>query len=135
VSVYLDASAVVKLVAEEPGHEKLRDLLRSPIASSELLRAEVPRAIRRLAEDEPATVTSRLFDQAARWLDAMALIGISRELLDIAGSLESPGLRTLDAIHIASALSIVSEVEAFITYDRRQANAASQAGLPVVVPE
>ena len=132
---YLDASAVVKLVVRESGSDALGAVLGgSPsIVSSELVRAELPRAIRRLSgEDE--TTRERLIDAAIERLAHLDLISVSPERLDAAGALVDPALRTLDAIHIASALVIAGELDAFITYDTRQAAAATRLGLPVRTP-
>jgi predicted nucleic acid-binding protein len=59
---------------------------------------------------------------------------VSAALLDRAGALEPPTLRTLDAIHVASALALGDELEAIVTYDVRMAAAAEGLGLPLAAP-
>ncbi len=64
----------------------------------------------------------------------MALLAVDMEIPERAAGLEPPELRTLDAIHPASALSLGSDLLAFVTYDDRQLAAARKAGLPVTSP-
>lgn len=64
----------------------------------------------------------------------MQLIELDAATARFAGELEPAALRSLDAIHLASALAVADELEAFITYDSRLADAARNAGLTVVTP-
>lgn len=64
----------------------------------------------------------------------MALLAVDAPVLEAAAGLGPAELRTLDAIHVASALSLGGDLRAFVTYDERQASAARKAGLPVETP-
>ena len=132
---YLDASAVVKLVVREPETRGLRAYLRGrgPSISSELVLAEVPRAIRRAGLDRPEN-SARALAAAERVLRGLALRRLTRGLLVEAAGFGQPRLRTLDAIHIATALDLRGAVECFVGYDRRQLDAAAAAGLPTASP-
>ncbi len=94
--------------------------------SSALLRAESLRSARHLGPDALATVREGL-----RRVD---LIGIDDRLLDAAGTLEPQVLRTLDAIHLATALAVGDDLEAIVTYDERMVDAARLIGLPTATP-
>jgi predicted nucleic acid-binding protein len=128
--VYLDSSALVKLVVREPESDDLRAFLgENPAAvSSALAVTEVRRAVGRLSPRRS------LSDRARLVLDGVALLEMELEILEKAASLLPAELRTLDAIHIASALSLGTDLLAFVSYDDRQRNAARKAGLPLVQP-
>jgi uncharacterized protein len=131
---YADASALVKLVREEPESEALRSfVVDADLVASELVLVEVPRAIRRAAVHEPRLDVDALAARAIETLEALALVALERHLLVAAGALDEPGLRTLDAIHVVAAVH-VSPLDGFVTYDRRQAAAAGLAGLGAVAP-
>ena len=66
-------------------------------------------------------------------LDALALLPVDRAVLAAAGAIAEPALRALDAIHVAAA-AYLSPVDAFVTYDERQAAAARLAGLRTTAP-
>lgn len=93
---------------------------------SELLRVEVIRGARR--------VDASVEQPARTLLDATGLVAMSSALLEQAAILRPPGLRSLDAIHLASALSIRDDLTAFVAYDHRLLEAARDRGLPVVSP-
>lgn len=132
--LYLDASALVKLVRAEPESPALGQYLHgADLLSSALVLAEVPRAIRRAAADDPALPLERLVERSGELLDAVALLPVDTHVLDAAGALSEPALRALDAIHVAAALA-VSPVDAFVSYDQRQSAAARLAGLRTVAP-
>lgn len=98
----------------------------TPKVSSELARVEVVRACRRIAADAlPA---------ARALLTGVNLIPMTRDLLDEAGVAGSTSLRSLDAIHLASALSIREDLSAFVGYGVRLTSAAAEAGLLAVQP-
>ena len=122
---YLDTSAYVKLPLEEAGHEELRQEFSrwDGYVSSMLLGAEAIRAC--------ARKSSRGAQDARLWLESVALLPLDDSVLDIATSLSPPTLRTLDALHVATALSVRDELGAFFTFDRRLAEAAAVHGLPV----
>ena len=126
--VYLDSSALVKLVVAEPESSALRRYLRRhPVrASCALARVEVVRAVR--PHGAPAMTRAR---QLLRRLD---LIQLDDELLDAAATLDGVVLRSLDAIHLAAAHTLGDELTAVVTYDDRMTTAAGLAGLVVDAP-
>jgi uncharacterized protein len=131
---YADASALVKLVRIEPESGALRAYLDgADLISSELVLTEVPRALHRAVAQDPALPLDLLLERAGDLIDAFALRPLDRSLLAGAGALAEPTLRALDAIHVASAVDL-SPIEAFVTYDERQAAAARLAGLRTMAP-
>jgi predicted nucleic acid-binding protein len=131
---YADSSALVKLVRDEPESAALRAFVDdAELISCELALTEVPRAIRRAAARDARLPVDLLLDRAAETLDAIALLPLDRSLLLVAGALQEPALRALDAIHVAAAAD-VSPIDAFLSYDERQAAAARLAGLRTVAP-
>ena len=85
------------------------------------------RAIGRIAEPGDAA-------QVGIVLSGLQFIELGADTTELAGSLAPARLRSLDAIHLASALAVAPELDAFVTYDARLADAARAAGLEVVVP-
>jgi predicted nucleic acid-binding protein len=131
---YADASALVKLVRHESQTAALGTFLAgADIIASELVLTEVPRAVHRAASDDPALPLDALMARADDVLQTLALLPLDRALLLAAGALAEPMLRALDAIHIASAVAVLP-IDAFVTYDDRQAAAARLAGLRTVAP-
>jgi len=135
---YFDASAVLKRYVAESGSDAVARLLRRhPLISSALLVVEITSALhRRRAEFGPAgpkTTWKRFFEDRARW----RLATVSDPVLALAEDvIRSSGLRTLDAIHVATAVLVGRELGsslAFVTADGAQASAAREAGLKVVV--
>lgn len=127
--IYLDASAIVKLVVEEAETEALRAWLRrrrSPLVTSDLSRVEVVRACLRA---QPEALL-----EAQRAVARLATVPLTRGLLATAASLRPPSLRALDAMHVASALAIGSPLRAFVTYDHRLAGAAADHDMTVAAP-
>ncbi|HEX6780762.1 MAG TPA: type II toxin-antitoxin system VapC family toxin [Solirubrobacterales bacterium] len=132
--LYTDASALVKLVRDEAESVALRAYLRdADLVSSELVLTEIPRAVRRAATLEPDLPLDLLLERAGAVIDALALRPLDRALLSGAGALAEPALRALDAIHVASAVQL-DPIDAFVTYDERQAAAARLAGLRTMAP-
>jgi hypothetical protein len=132
--LYADASALVKLVREEPESGALRAYIAgADLISSALVLTEVPRAIRRAVADDPWLPLEPLLAQAAAVLDALALLPLDDALLAAAGAITEPRLRALDALHVAVAVD-VSPIDAFVTYDERQAAAARLGGLRTMRP-
>lgn len=128
-ALYLDSSAFVKLIIEEAGSAAVRAFLAGSGArrvSSALLRTESLRAVRHLGPDALATVREGL-----RRVD---LIGIDDRMLDAAGTLEPLVLRTLDAIHLATAMAVGDDLDAIVTYHDRMLEAARLIGLPTATP-
>jgi uncharacterized protein len=131
---YADASALVKLVREEPETAALHAFLdNADLVSSELILTEVPRAIRRAAAHDPQLPLQALIDRAGELVEALALLPLDRALLAAAGVVAEPALRTLDAIHVIAAVDL-SPIDAFVSYDQRQSAAARLAGLRTVAP-
>jgi predicted nucleic acid-binding protein len=130
--IYLDSCALVKLVSPAPETAALERYLREHAdkrhVASALVRTEVRRALRR------AEASAKLLATADKLLAAVITISIRDELLDAAGRLTEPGLRSLDAIHLATAQSLGPALTAFVTYDRRLLNAADRAGLATAAP-
>ena len=126
---YLDSSAFVKLVVAEPESQALRGAItRWPRrASSALLRAETIRALRRSGNQ-------RQIPAARRLIRGVGLIRVDEPLLDRAADLEPGDLRTLDAIHLASALEIGPDLGVFLVYDTRLKAAAEAYGLQAESP-
>ncbi|MFI5198482.1 MAG: type II toxin-antitoxin system VapC family toxin, partial [Thermoanaerobaculia bacterium] len=122
--VYLDSSALVKLVVREAESEALRAWVAAHPATvtSALAVTEVRRAVSRLS------LRRGLSDRARLVLDSLALLAVDRDVLETAAGLAPRELRTLDAIHIASALSLGADLLAFVSYDDRQRAAARKAG-------
>jgi predicted nucleic acid-binding protein len=131
---YADTSALVKLVREEAESGALRAYVEgADLVSSELVLTEIPRAVRRAVAQDPALPLDLLLKRAGELVDALALRPLDRALLAAAGALVEPAVRALDAIHVASAVDLDS-IEAFVTYDERQAAAARLAGLRTMTP-
>ncbi len=128
--VYLDSSALVKLVVSEPESAALMEFLRGrpDRVSSTLVLAEVPRALRR------ARLGAAARRRAREILARVALVDIDRRALAAAAAIDPPTARTLDAIHLATALGLREDLVALITYDRRLAIAAELADLHVQAP-
>ncbi len=126
--VYLDSSALVKLVVAEPESGALRRALRRDAwrVSCALARVEVMRAVR---PQGAAAVT-----RARRLLRRLDLVQIDDELLDAAAALDPGVLRSLDAIHLAAAQTLGDELSAVITYDERMTAAARLLDFAVDAP-
>jgi predicted nucleic acid-binding protein len=128
--IYLDSSALLKLLFEEGESAALAQWLEqhvgTPAVSSEVARVEVLRASRRL---NPAALPA-----ARSLLAQLDLIPLTSVLLAEAAEVGDPLLRTLDALHLASAMSIRTELSAFVAYDHRLAAAAAAFGLDPVRP-
>ncbi|HEV3168695.1 MAG TPA: type II toxin-antitoxin system VapC family toxin [Actinocrinis sp.] len=127
--IYLDTSAVLKLVAPEAETAALElwiaERSAMPRVSSRLLRIELLRTVTRHAPDR--------IDRARLLLSGIALIGMD-EVASSAEVIGDPLLRSLDAIHLATADSLRSAISAFVTYDKRLAGAATALSLPVEAP-
>ena len=131
---YADASALVKLILDEPESDALRRfLVDAELVSSELVLTETPRAVHRAVSDDPRLPRDRLLERAYQLAETIGLIPVDRELLIAAGRLDEPLLRALDAIHLSSAL-VASPHDGVVTYDERQAAVARLAGLRTVAP-
>jgi predicted nucleic acid-binding protein len=128
--IYLDSAAVVKLVRHEPSTSALVRWLNAragvPLVSSALVEVEVPRALRRTAPGALPAVPATL----AR----LYRLEIDATVRGVAASFPDPQLRSLDAIHLATAMQVAAQLESFVTYDNRLLAFAQGAGLPVANP-
>jgi predicted nucleic acid-binding protein len=128
--IYLDCSALMKLVRAESETEALQEWLalrpEQPVVTSELGRVEVLRAARRIG--------GRVLAEASLVVGDLDLVPLDRAVQDLACEIGQPLLRTLDALHLASALLLSEQLTAFVAYDQRLTSAARAAGLVVVVP-
>jgi uncharacterized protein len=128
--IYVDSCAVVKLIIDEEHSAALNSHLSSAapeVISSELTRAEVCRTLIRLGQRE------RTRAKADAVLAQIAKLPIGT-IVGMAADLPQPWLRTLDALHVATAQMLGSAVSEFITYDKRLAKAATEVGLPLTMP-
>jgi hypothetical protein len=129
VAHYLDTSALVKLVVAEPETPALRTWLAAEdrvLVAGDLVRTELIRAVRRWAPDRAV--------QARVVLDAVTLIHIDSAIFDEAARLDPPSLRSLDAVHLAAALSLGDELDGLVTYDARLAEGAQLNGIQAIAP-
>jgi len=124
---YLDTSAFLKLIVAEQESDATRAWLvdNGPAWSSQLLRTEALRAARRLGLD------ARSVHDA---IETVSLVLPSVSTFLTAGSLEPSELRSLDALHLATALELGADLEGMVTYDVRMARAATAASVSVVAP-
>ncbi|MFN8630590.1 MAG: type II toxin-antitoxin system VapC family toxin [Chloroflexota bacterium] len=126
-SAYLDASAIVKLVVDEPESEALHrwyveatHLLTSRVGIVETMRASARR------EHDPR--------HRARIISDLEVLEFTEVVAAVASTVGASTLRTLDAIHVATAMALMPDLDAFVTYDDRMAEAARSVGLPVLRP-
>jgi uncharacterized protein len=128
--IYLDSSALLKLLFEESESAALTlwiaEQADTPMVSSELAKVEVIRATRRLDAD--------VVPAARALVSQLDLVPLSGALIEEAADAGEPVLRTLDAIHLASALSIRVELTALVAYDNRLLAAAEAAGIEPIRP-
>jgi predicted nucleic acid-binding protein len=128
--IYFDSSALVKLVKAEPESRPLAVWIDERAAersvSSTLAKVEVLLAVRRGGD--------RFVERARSMIDELDLLAISDEVIDSAAVVDSPGLRSLDAIHLATALSIRDALTGMVVYDRRLFDAAARFGLDPIRP-
>lgn len=131
MAIYVDTSALVKLVIVESESTALRRWLRSPqrvLVTSDLAGVELIRALRAAGAGDRARAHAR------RVLSRISTMPLSAGVLDRAGTLEPATMRTLDALHLASALTLADQLDALVTYDHRLADAATAAGVSVAAP-
>ena len=126
---YLDSSALIKRVISEPESAALTAWMAdvTNLAACDLVRVETVRAIRR--HDETA------LSQLNEMIDSLDLIALDLEIYRAAAALDQPRVRSLDAIHLAAALSIASDLAGIVTYDQRMSEAAVLLGLRVEAPK
>lgn len=130
--IYLDSSAIVKMIRPEAESRELVDWLNlrnEPAVTSVLAEVEVPRALRRSSPAHLAAMPAVL----AR----ISRIEMDAAVRATAGAYVTDALRSLDAVHLATAEVLVASgktVSAFVTYDTRQAAAVRPTGIPVEMP-
>lgn len=127
-ATYVDSSAIVKLVVREPESAALHRYLRRkrPLITSALSRTEVARALLPLG----ALAVARGEDVLTRF----EIVRINDRILRLAGAMQPPELRSLDAIHLATARALGSDLARLCTYDDRMAEAAELLGMTLVAP-
>jgi predicted nucleic acid-binding protein len=125
---YLDSSAIVKLVVREPESLALRRYLRRrrPLVASALARVEVLRATLPLGDS--------VLRRGVEVLRRIELVRVNDRVLTAAGVLEPVELRTLDAIHLATAALFEDTLGGLVSYDPRMLEAARSMGWAAVAP-
>jgi uncharacterized protein len=129
--IYIDTSALLKLVKDdEPEGPALRTYLREQsseqLVSSALISVEARRGTLRFAPQRLPRTDLLLAD--------VTQLELSTAVLEVAGRIPDPMLRSLDAIHLASALAIRSDLTALLSYDQRLLDVAAAHGLPIATP-
>lgn len=128
--IYLDTSALLKLLVQEDESEALVTWLEerepAPWLSSALSSVELARACRRLDVD--------LLPAAESLLAGLDLVPLHDPVLGTAARLPDPRLRSLDALHLATALSLADAVDVVVAYDLRLLAAAAEVGLATASP-
>ena len=126
---YCDSSALVKLVVREAESAALADWLsheQEPPVSSDIARLEVMRAVRRYAPE--------FAGRAQHLLGSVTFVRVTQARLERAAILDPPELRSLDALHLATAVDLGDDLHGFVTYDERLVRAAQGAGIPTFSP-
>lgn len=129
MAFYVDTSALVKAVIQEEHSDAFREWhggISAPLVTSDLARAELPRAVRRA--DSTQAVRARAV------LDRMTILVVTTELFQAAARLEPTSLRTLDAVHLACALDLGDDLEGLVAYDDRLLEAAQAYGVATITP-
>ena len=129
MTVYLDTSALAKLVVAEDESPHLRRWMCErryvPLVTNSIGVVE----LRRLA----ARINQQTLSTAVRLLARISVVDLTPDALTLAAEIPPPEVRTLDALHVASA-ALVSDLDFVVTYDGRMVTAATAFGLPVVTP-
>lgn len=127
--IYLDTSALAKLIVEEPESIDLEHWLllnNERMTTSVIGRVELLRVCRRTRPDSTAIARTLLAD--------LPLVPLTQRVTELAEDVDPPGLRSLDALHLASALALDDALTGFVVYDKRLRDAAVIAGLPTMSP-
>lgn len=128
--IYLDTSAAAKLIHPEAESAALAvfltERIATPLVSSTLLYPELVRAVSRHRPD--------LAGRAVALIQRIMTVPLATDIVMSAATIGTPSLPTLDALHLSTSATIGSELTAFITYDKRLADAATGIGLAVVAP-
>lgn len=129
MSIYLDTSALAKLVLAENESDALRDWVGARAGAPRITNVVGVLELQRLA----ARVSQSALGSAIRLLTRIDQLSLTPAAVARAAELPPPEVRTLDALHIASA-SELTDLEAIVTYDLRMMSAAAGYGLPVASP-
>jgi predicted nucleic acid-binding protein len=133
--LYVDTSALLKLLVREAESTAIeRELVRWPsLATSIVTEVELPRAVARARQDRPdAVIDGSLILQGV--IASAAIIELTEDIVIAARSVAPVHVGALDAIHIASALSLDEELAGVATYDNRMADALVRADVNVIAP-
>ena len=129
MAIYLDTSALAKLVVSEPESAHLRQWLRErrsvPLITNSIGVVELRRLAARISQEALSTVV--------RLVARISVVGVTPDALALAAEIPRPEVRTLDALHIASA-ALLSDLQSVVTYDARMGTAAIAYGLQVATP-
>jgi hypothetical protein len=129
VAFYVDTSAFLKLVARETHSTAMRRFAETNdgnLVSSDLMRTEAIRTARRHSKTALAETRTRL--------EVLTIFSLTTEVFDRAAELDPAIMRTLDALHLASALTLGDELDGVLTYDLRMADAVATHGVRVISP-
>ena len=132
--LYADTSALVKLVVREAESDAIEAEVAcwDRIATSEIATIELPRATARARADGRSGVADGRV--VLELLAALRIAPLTDEVRALAATMEPVELRTLDAIHLASALALAPDLAGVLTYDRRMADAARAREVTVIAP-
>jgi hypothetical protein len=131
--IYMDTSALTKLLIAEPETAELRVWLTAHIeqgesaATSTLGRVELMRTVARYGEAGQS-------DRARYLLDGLDVLPLTESVMTLAESIGPATLRSLDAIHLAAAAHFRQELSAFVTYDHRLLSGCREIGLTAASP-
>lgn len=136
--IYLDSSAIVKLLRHEAETDALAAHLQAnrhhePVTSA-LATVEVARALTTLGATDTAARAIRRSDRIEAGDDTIPAVAMIAPVLDLARTLPPTVLRSLDAVHLATALLVGDALDHVITYDKRMVAAANAAGLRTASP-
>lgn len=129
MAYYLDTSALVKLVVPEPESQALREWIeevQDVLVTSDLARTELLRAVRRARPE--AVRLARMV------LDSLTVLRLGTGIFEEAARLDPPGLRSLDALHLAAALTLEDDLLGVVTYDDRLTEATRLLGFLTIAP-
>ncbi len=124
--IYVDTSALAKLVLSEAQSASMREIAVDSMVTSALTTTELRRTVRRYAP--------HLAVAAESVLAGVMTLAVDAEVLRAASTVDPLTLRSLDAIHLASAMSVRDALDVFVAYDERLLDAARLAGIPTASP-
>lgn len=127
--VYADTSALVKLVVPEPESDALLSHLRDTdhqLASSVICEVELLRAVARADPDR--------LDRAQLLLEQLILLPLTSAIRRRAAAIKPPSTRSLDAIHLATALEIQADLHSMLSYDNRLTEGSKSVGIETFSP-